>query len=60
MNEEIRCIINEEKTARNEWENDDSNFLRALYSAYKKIGQFFSILYSLCIVLLQVINILSY
>ena len=36
MNEEIRCIINEEKTARNEWENDDSNFLRALYSAHKK------------------------
>ena len=55
MNEEIHCIINEGKTARNGWENDD--FLRALYSAYKKLGQFFSILYSLYIVLLQVINI---
>ena len=59
MNEEIHCIINEGKTAKNEWENDDSNFLRALYSVYKKLGQFFSILYSLYIVLLQVINILK-
>ena len=55
MNEEICCITNEEKTARNEWENDDSNFLPALYSVYKKLGQFFSILYLLYIVLLQVI-----
>ena len=41
MNEEIRCITNEGKTARNEWENDDSNFLRALYSVYKKIRTIF-------------------
>ena len=37
MNEEICCITNEGKMARNEWENNDSNFLRALYSIYKKI-----------------------
>ena len=42
MNEEIRCIINEGKTGRNQWENDDSNFLRALYSTYKKIRTFLS------------------
>ena len=59
MNEEIRCITNEGKTAKNEWKNDDSNFLRALYSVSKKLGQFFSVLCSLCIVLLQVINILK-
>ena len=41
MNEEIRCITNEGKTARNEWENDDSNFLQALYSVYKKIRTIF-------------------
>ena len=35
MNEEICCITNEGKMTRNEWENDDSNFLQALYSAYK-------------------------
>ena len=36
MNEEIRCITNEGETARNEWENDDYDFLQALYSVYKK------------------------
>ena len=36
MNEEICCITNEEETAWNEWENDDSDFLWALYSVYKK------------------------
>ena len=36
MNEEIRCITNEGKIANNEWENDDSNSLVALYSVYKK------------------------
>ena len=41
MNEEIRCITNEEKMARNEWENDDSDFLPALYSIYKKIRTIF-------------------
>ena len=59
MNEEICCTTNEGKTTRNEWENDDSVFLRALYSVYKKIRTIFSILYSLYIVLLQVINILK-
>ena len=44
MNEEICCITNEGKTPRNEWENDDSNFLQALYNI-KKLGQFFSIPY---------------
>ena len=33
MNEEIHCVNNEGKKARNEYENDDSDFLRALYSA---------------------------
>ena len=41
MNEEIHYITNDRKTAKNEWENDDSDFLRALYSVHKKIGQFF-------------------
>ena len=41
MNEEICCITNEGKTTRNEWENDDSGFLRALYSVYKKIRTIF-------------------
>ena len=29
------------KTAINEWENNDSDIIRVLYSGYKKIGQFF-------------------
>ena len=37
MNEEIRCITDKGKTAKNEWENDDSDFLRALHSVYKNI-----------------------
>ena len=41
MNEEIRWITNEGETARNEWGNDDSDFLRALYSVYKKIRTIF-------------------
>ena len=41
MDEEIHCITNEGKTARNEWENNGSNFLRALYSVYKKIRTIF-------------------
>ena len=63
MNKEIRCITNERKAAKNEWENDDSDFLVVLYSVYKKLGQFFRRTYSLtCLnkdtsVLLQVINI---
>ena len=41
MNEEIRCITNEGKAAKNEWENHDSDFFLSLYSVYKKFGQFF-------------------
>ena len=40
MNKEISCITNEVKTARNEWENDDSDF--ELYTVYiKKLWQLF-------------------
>ena len=35
MNKEICCIINKWKMTKNGWENDESHFLRALYSAYK-------------------------
>ena len=43
MNEEICYIANEGKTAKDESENDYSDFLRGLYSVYiKKLGQFFS------------------
>ena len=41
MNEEICCITSEEKTAKNEWENDDSDFLPVLYIVYRKLGQLF-------------------
>ena len=41
MNEEIHCITNKRKTTKKEWENDDSDFLRVLYSVYKRSGQFF-------------------
>ena len=41
MNKEISCITNKGKMARNELENDDSDFLWALDSVYKKLGQFF-------------------
>ena len=34
-------ITNEGKTAKNEWENDDSNLLPGSYIVYKKLGQFF-------------------
>ena len=39
MNEEIPCITNKGKMAKNEWENDwlSSNFIRCI----KKLGQFF-------------------
>ena len=36
MNKEIRCITNKGKTAKNEWENDESDFLKALHSLNKK------------------------
>ena len=63
MNEEIRWIINKRKMTKTEWENDDFDILRALYSVYKKLGQFLLDTYSLtCLnedasVLLKVINI---
>ena len=44
MSEEICCVTNKREAAKNEWENDDSDFLRALFSVYKKLGQFFFIL----------------
>ena len=47
MNEEIPWITNKGKTAKNEWGYDDSDFLRALYSVHKKLGQFFFHTYSL-------------
>ena len=37
MNEEIRCITKKGKAAKNEWEIDDSDFHRGLYSVYQKI-----------------------
>ena len=37
MNEEIFCITNEGKTAKNEWENDDFDFSWALCKVYKKL-----------------------
>ena len=40
MNEEIRCITNEGKMAKNKWENY-SDFLPALRIVYKKLGHFF-------------------
>ena len=40
MNEEIHCITNKEKTGKNKWKNDDSDFLQALDSMYKKINLF--------------------
>ena len=63
MNEEIHCITNKRKATKKEWENDDSDFLRFLYSVYKRSGQFFFHTYSLiCLkknksVLFKVINI---
>ena len=41
MNERICCITNEGETAWNEWENDGSDFLRDLFSVYKKIRAIF-------------------
>ena len=63
MSEEICCIPNKEKMAKNEWKNDDSDFLQALYSVYEKLGQlFFHTDLLTCLkkdksVLLKVINI---
>ena len=41
MNEKICSITSKAKTAKNELENDDPNFLVALYSVYNEKGQFF-------------------
>ena len=38
MNEDICCITNKGKTVKNEWENDDSDFLQA-FTVYIKIRQ---------------------
>ena len=38
MNEEISCITNKGKTAKNEWENDEFDFLPAFYIVCKKLG----------------------
>ena len=40
MKEEICWITNNGKTAKSEYENDDSDFIWALYSVNKKVGQF--------------------
>ena len=37
MKKEIHCITNKGKTAKNEWENDDSDFFLTLCDVYKKI-----------------------
>ena len=34
--------MNERKPAKNEWKNDDSDFLPALHIVYKKLRQLFS------------------
>ena len=47
MNEEICYITKEGKMAKKKCENNKSDFLQALYSAYKKLGQFFVHSYSL-------------
>ena len=44
MNEEICCINNKEKTAKNEWENGDSDFLQSLCNVYKNLDNCFSVL----------------
>ena len=65
MNEEIHCLTNKGITAKNESENDGSDFLWAIHSVYKKLGQFFFRTDSFnCLkkdpsVLLKVINILA-
>lgn len=41
MNEEIFYISNKEKTDKNEWKYDDSDFFPALIIVYKSLVQFF-------------------
>ena len=63
MSEKICCIINKGKAAKNECENDDSDFLWALFNVYKKLRGLFFHIYLLTFlkkdtsVLLAVINI---
>ena len=40
MNKEIVVLLKNKNEAKNEWENDDSDFLQVLYRVYKKIWQF--------------------
>ena len=35
------ALLMKEKKTKNQWENNESGFLLALYSVYKKLGQFF-------------------
>ena len=37
MSEENHCITDKGKTAKNKWENDNSDFFQALCSLHKKI-----------------------
>ena len=39
LNKEICYITDEGKTVKNEWENDGSDVLWALYNVYKKSGE---------------------
>ena len=40
MNKEIVALLKNKNEAKNEWENDDSDFLQVLYRVYTKIWQF--------------------
>ena len=40
MNKEIVALSKNKNEAKNEWENDDSDFLQVLYRVYTKIWQF--------------------
>ena len=52
MIEEICCISDEGKAAKNEWLNVDSNFLQSLYTVYiKNQDNSFSILYYTLLIL---------
>ena len=41
MSEEICCITNKGKAAKDGSENDDSDFPQALFSVYETLGQLF-------------------
>ena len=40
MTKEIVALLKNKNEAKNEWENDDSDFLQVLYWVYTKIWQF--------------------